>query len=85
MVTLGVGENWGSNGKAKPGWNLYLYRPILLAMSLPRCFLNMFVYSEKETLRTDPFDALNYHHADKGQSSHPSTDKFNCASTHVAC
>lgn len=51
------------------------------AMSLLKCFLNKFVYSQRETFQTDLFgDAFNYCHV----SSHPATHKLNGMYTHIS-
>lgn len=50
-------------------------------MSLLKCFLNKFVYSQWETFQTDLFgDAFNYCHV----SSHPATHKLNGMYTHIS-
>lgn len=58
--------------------------PSLSAMSLLKCSLNKFVYSQQETFQTDLFeDAFNYCHVDNEESSHLSTYRFNCMYTHL--
>ena len=58
--------------------------PRLLAMSLLKCFLNKFVYSQQEIFQTDLFeDAFNYYHVDDEKSSHPSTYILNRMYTHL--